>query len=178
MRFYFFEYVFFASAFGVVVFFPVASPLFSTLANPTTALILALTGISAFAGLALYQRNLGTGLALYEKNRANRTRVRTFIAALVVGCVALFASIAGQVMPPTFVLWGVNAILTAFTFGSILARRFFRRVERDFRRNAAHIIVTGLATQAAALLFVYLFAAFPPVLIATGVAIIALVAFL
>lgn len=167
MRFYFWEYVFFASAFGAVVFFPAASPLLPTLALPSTALILALTGMSAFAALALY-----------DKSRAHRARAWAFVIAAVTGCVALFASIAGQTTQPAFVLWFVNIILASLTFGAILARRFFRRVERDFRRNAGHIIVTGLAIQAAAMICMLLAAVFPPILIATSVAVIALVALL
>ncbi len=167
MRFHFWEYVFFASTFGAVVFFPVSVPFFPLLRLTSTALILALAGISAFIALALH-----------ERNREKPTRARAFLAAAVTGCVALFASVAGKAMPPAFILWSISVILTMFTFGSILARRFFRRVERDFRRNAGYVIVIGLATNVAALLFILLATAFPPVLIATGVALITLVALL
>lgn len=167
MRFHFWEYIFFASAFGAIVFFPVSVPFLPLLHLAGTALVLALTGISAFAAFALH-----------ERNREKPTRVRAFAAAAVTGCVALFASVAGQALPPAFVLWSASVILVMFTFGSILARRFFRRVERDFRRNAGHVIVTALAANAAAMLFMLLAAAFPPILIATGVAVITLVALL
>lgn len=162
MRFHFWEYVFFASAFGTVIFFPYATPLFSFLTQPVTVFVLGLTGISAFAALAIH-----------EKNREKRARLRTLAAALLIGCVALLISFAGRAMPPVFILWSANVVLALFTFGSILARRFFRRVERDFARNIGHVIVIGIATQAVAFFFTLVSTIFPPILIGAAVAVVA-----
>ncbi len=76
-------------------------------------------------------------------------------------------------MPPVFILWSANVVLALFTFGSILARRFFRRVERDFARNIGHVIVIGIATQAVAFFFTLVSTIFPPILIGAAVAVVA-----
>ena len=165
MRFTFFEYVFFISAFGTVAFFPAALPFMPLLALPTTALTVACMGIFAFIGLTLH-----------EKKRGEKTPRITLCIAAIAGCVALLISIMGRATSPAFALWSLNAILATFTFGSILARQFFRRVERDFRRNASHALVIGLAINAAGLLAANLFTVFPPTLVAILTAIITCIA--
>lgn len=165
MRFHFWEYVFFVSAFGTVVFFPAARDLMPLLAVPTYALNAALAGLATL-----------TGLTLYETSRGNRTRKQSLIVAALTGCTAVLVSIGGHISSPEFALWSLNAAVAVCTFGSILARRFFRRVERDFRRNAAHVLVLGLAVNAAGLLAAYLLVLFPPVMIGALVAIVTFVA--
>ncbi len=154
MRFHFWEYVFFVSAFGTVVFFPAAQDLMPLLAVPAYAFNAALAGIAALAGLTLY-----------ETSRGNRTRKRSLIIAALAGCTAVLISTGGYASSPEFALWSLNAAVAVCTFGSILARRFFRRVERDFRRNAAHVLALGLAMNAVGLLGAHLLVLFPPVII-------------
>lgn len=167
MRFNFFEYAFFASAFGTIALFPPALPFLPYLTLPTVALILALAG-----GAVLLT------LALYGKQVAHPTRKRAFACAFVAGCAALFISIAGRSLPPPFICWSIVGFLAIFTFGSILARRFFRHVENDFRRNFGHIIVISLATNAAVLVLTYFFATFPPIIAGIATAAVTLVALL
>ncbi len=165
MRFRFWEYVFFVSAFGTVVFFPAAKPLMPLLAVPVYALDAALAALTALGALALYERTMGS-----------RTRRQALAVAAITGCAAVLVSIGGYMSAPEFALWSLNAAIAACTFGSILARRFFRRVERDFRRNAAHVLALGLAVNAAGLLAAYLLVLFPPVMIGVLVAIVTFVA--
>ena len=165
MRFTFFEYVFFVSAFGTLAFFPSARPLLPLLTLPTIVFSITLTGLAAF-----------TWLWLYEKIKGNPTRARVAVVAVLAGCVAILINATGALSSPEFALWSLNAVLAAFTFGSIIARRFFRRVERDFRRNASHILIIGLAINAAGLLAANLFTIFPPVLIAILTAVITFIA--
>lgn len=167
MHFRFWEYVFFVSAFGTVAFFPAAKPLIPLLAVPVYALDAALAAITVLAGLALYERSAG-----------NRTRKQALAVAAITGCAAVLVSILGYMSAPEFALWSLNAAIAVCTFGSILARRFFRRVERDFRRNAVHVLALGLAVNAVGLLASYLLVLFPPVMIGVLVAIITFAALL
>jgi lysylphosphatidylglycerol synthetase-like protein (DUF2156 family) len=167
MRFTFFEYVFFVSAFGTLALFTGAQNLLPLLTLPAYAFTIALTGITTLIGLTLY-----------EKNQAHSTRKKAFGIAALTGCVALLISMLGQATSAAFALWSLNAVLAVFTFGSILARRFFRRVERDFRRNMAHILVIGLAINMIGLFAANTFAVFPPVMTGILTAAITLVALL
>lgn len=167
MRFRFWEYVFFASAFGTVVFFPAAQPLMPLFAIPAYALNAALTGLAGLGALALYERTMD-----------KRTRRQALAVAAVTGLTAVLLASSGQASSPEFALWSLNAAIAACTFGSILARRFFRRVERDFRRNMAHVLALGLAVNAAGLLAAYLLVLFPPVMIGILIAGVTLVALL
>lgn len=165
MRFRFWEYVFFVSAFGTVVFFPAAKPLLPLFAIPAYALNASLTGLFVLAALALYERSIGS-----------RTRKQSLAIAALAGCAAVLLSMGGKASSPEFALWWLNGGVALCTFGSILARRFFRRVERDFRRNAAYVLVIGLAVNAAGLLAAYLSAIFPPVMVGILAAIVTFVA--
>ena len=165
MRFTFFEYVFFVSAFGTLAFFPSARPLLPLLTLPAVTLSITLTGLATFAWFWLY-----------EKTSAQPTRARAVVIAVLAGCVVILINATGSLSSPAFALWSLNAVLATFSFGSILARRFFRRVERDFRRNASHILIIGLAINAAGLLAVNLFTVFPVVLIAILTAVITFIA--
>ena len=167
MRFTFFEYVFFTSAFGTLAFFPAARPLLPLLALSPITFSITLTGLAAFLWLWLY-----------EKTSEKPTRARAAAVAILTGCIAILINATSTVSSPAFALWSLNAVLATFTFGSIIARRFFRRVERDFRRNASHILVIGLTINAAGFLATNLFTAFPPVLIAILTAVITFIALL
>ncbi|MSR73488.1 MAG: hypothetical protein EXS60_00270 [Candidatus Pacebacteria bacterium] len=167
MHFRFWEYVFFVSAFGTVVFFYGARDLMPLLAIPAYAFNAGFAGIVALLGLALYERSMGS-----------RTRKQALIIAAATGCVAVLVSMGGHASSPEFALWSLNAAIAVCTFGSILARRFFRRVERDFRRNAAHVLALGLAFNTAGLLTAHLLVLFPPIMIGVLMATITLVALL
>lgn len=165
MRFQFFEYVFFVSAFGTLAFFPAARDLMPLLALPAYALNVALIGITALVALALY-----------EKNHTHPTHKKALIIAAIAGCVALLISILGQASSIAFAAWSLNATLAVFTFGSILARRFFRRVERDFRRNMVHVLIAGLAINTVGLFAIHFFTTFPPIMMGIFTAIITFIA--
>lgn len=167
MRFRFWEYVFFVSSFGTVVFYPAARPLMPLLKIPAYALGAALAGIAALAALTLYERTIGS-----------RTRKQAFAVAAVTGLAVALLATAGQTSSPEFALWSLNAAVAVCTFGSILARRFFRRVERDFRRNAVHVLLAGLIANTAGLFIAYLLNVFPPVMIGILIAILTLIALL
>ncbi len=167
MRFRFWEYVFFVSAFGTIAFFPAARGMMPLLTLPAYALNAALTGLLALLALTLYERSAG-----------RRTRKQSLAIAAITGCVAALASTGGQTSSPEFALWSLNAVIAVCAFGSILARRFFRRVERDFRRNMAHILAIGLAFNAAGLLAAHLLTLFPPIMIGILTAIVTLVVLL
>lgn len=151
MRFRFFEYVFFASAFGVVALFPATRPFMALLHLPAAMLILTLTGIATLSALALVSRIMSRPM-----------RGSIIPTAFAMGCSAFFISAAGYVLPPVFVTWGLMMLIATFTFGSILARRFFRRVEKDFRKNIGHIMLVGLASSAITLILAFFFATLPP----------------
>ncbi len=165
MRFRFWEYVFFASTFGAVVFFPAARPLMPLFALPAYALTAALLGLAALTGLTLYEWSVG-----------NRTRSQALAIAAVTGLTAVLLATAGQTSSPEFAVWSLNAGLAVCTFGSILARRIFGRVERDFRRNAVHVLALGLTVNAIGLFAAYLLVLFPPVMIGILVAAVTFVA--
>ena len=165
MRFYFFEYVFFASALGTLALLPTAFPFMPYLALPAVALILSLAGITT----------LGT-LSLSKKQKAHPARKTALAAGLLAGCAAFFTSIAGQSLPPIFIAWAIAALIATLTFGSILARRFFRRVERDFVRNIGHVFAVSLIGNAVLLALVSFFASFPPPLSAVVTTLITVVA--
>lgn len=167
MRFRFFEYVFFVSAFGTVALFPAALPFMAFLRVAGAVAAITVTGISLIAAL---------GIAW--KNAARKSRALAAWGALAAGCAGLAASVAGQSMPPVFVAWGIVAFVAVLTFGAILARRFFRRVERDFRRNIAHVAALGLAANAVLLVLAAFCAALPPIVAGAVTAIVTFAALL
>ncbi len=164
MRFRFWEYVFFASAFGAVALLPAALPSMPFLAVPVAAFTLALASCSLVAALALYGKRTPNGQKL--------------LCALVAGAGALLLSGAEEWMPVPFVAWSVAAAVAVLTFGAILARRFFRRVERDFRHNFVHVMAVGIAVNAIGLTLAFFFAVFNPVFVGMTAAAVTLVSLL
>lgn len=167
MRFRFFEYAFFVSAFGAVAFFPAARPFLPLLRVPAVVSLIALTGAC-----------LITALAIAHKNTARPSRTLAIFSAITAGCGAIFASIASQSLAPAFVAWGTMACIAALTFGSVLARRFFRRVEKDFRRNMGHVMALSLAGNAILLVLMAFFSSVSPAVAGTITAAITLAALL
>lgn len=167
MRFNLFEYVFFVSAFGTLALFIAAQNFLPLLTLPAYAFIVALTGLMALLGLAIY-----------EKSHASRTGKKSLLLAALSGCVALLMSMLGQATSAGFALWSLNMTLAIFTFGSILARSIFGRVDRDFRRNMAHVLIASLIINAIGFFAAHFFAAFPPIMVGILTATITLVALL
>ncbi len=167
MRFNFFEYAFFVSAFGTLALFTAAQNFLPLLTLPTYVFIIALTGFMVLLGLATYERNY-----------IHHTRKKSFILAALAGCVALLISMLGQASSAAFALWSLNMALAVFTFGSIIARRFFRHIKHDFHRNTKHILIVGLAINTLGFFAAHLFTAFPPIMMGILTAIVTLIALL
>ena len=160
MRFNFFEYVFFVSTLGAIALFPSARPFLPLLALPAVALVLSLAGITLLINLTLYRKQL-----------THPMQKRALICAFIAGCTAVLISIAGQSLTPIFIAWAITALCAVFTFGSILARRFFRHVEKDFRRNFSHIMIMSLVANILILALIYCLTLFPPIMAGAVIAI-------
>jgi hypothetical protein len=151
MRFRLFEYIFLSGAIGTLALFPLIKPFLPILMVPTAMLFVALTASGTLGAIALFGRH------------ANHPRRATAgVAALLAGCGAFFASASAHFMPSIFVAWAILASAAILSFGAILARRFFRHVEKDFRRNAAHAIIVGLMGAGATLAVTSFAGSVPP----------------
>lgn len=153
------EFVFFSGLFGVIVLYPFIAPLIPfVIYNQQLFILCILTSIAVFATIALYYK-------FYERRKKQWAVISAFMAACattLMGYAALHASII-------FTVWFIDATLTLFCFGYILARHFFQRVEKDFLYRWHSIILMSLAINFMAVIITTLAVSFPPLLIALSI---------
>lgn len=154
---HYWEHVFFAGLFGVIALYP-----FVVRDIPYVAYHDKTLSFFVLAGIAIM-----VTLIMYAEYNQKRTRRWAALAALSAGFLAVpFVGGASTIASPVVVVWFIDAMLSLCAFGYIIIKHLFRRVERDFRDRLPHSIVTGLAINTCALIFMALVVAFPIPLIA------------
>ena len=153
---HYWEAVFFTGLFGAIALYPAAQGFFPRVLSdaPLFTLLIA-TGIAAFLTLVVY-------FEFHERRRTRYVTACAFNAALTVA----FLGTLTHTLTPQALLWFLDALLALFTFGYIVSKHLFQRVERDFLRRAHHIILTGFVLNALTLLFMAVLTVFPAGLIA------------
>ena len=149
---HFWEYVFFTGATGAIALYPHVARMIPAASEDAPFILLLSSGAAiAFVSVAF--------LAKFRESRQGRWAV---FAAIGTGAFALAIGQAARYSSPAFALWATDAALALCSAGYLLAKRFMRQTERDFMKNAGHVILAGFGTNAVALLLIALAAAVSP----------------
>lgn len=154
------ESVFFAGLFGFIALYPgIISDISYATENPTLFLLLSTASIALFLTLVFYNE-------FHAGRRSCYLAASAALAALAI----ISAGFSLFFTTPTLLVWFLDAALALFSFGYIIAKHLFRRIERDLRTHAPRIILRGLTITLIALLIAHTLIIFPIGLIALIIA--------